>query len=102
MKGNTAQTGLEHTTRIQGQPNLEHSDRGQRDLLRACLGNGVRARADHVGLQEGALQHHVMVRECLVAGGDHPLRGGGGHLDREVAIHQHLCAYGYDEQFRYD
>mmetsp|Transcript_6120 Transcript_6120/g.15799 ORF Transcript_6120/g.15799 Transcript_6120/m.15799 type:complete len:316 (-) Transcript_6120:339-1286(-) len=64
-----------------------HRQRGR--VARVHLG-GLRARQDHVGLKQRALQQHVVVVEGLVAGGDDALRDGGTHVNAVRPVGQDL------------
>lgn len=88
---------LGHSTREEGDAGhgggdgvLQHAHGGESNLTGVGLHGSLRAGADHVGLEEGALEHDVVVREGLVHGSEDALGGGGGHLDGEVAVHEHL------------
>lgn len=69
---------------------LKDSDSGEGDLLRSGSHGSFRSTAHHVGLEEGSLEEHVVVRESLVASGDDLLGGSSSNLNAEVAVHEHL------------
>lgn len=62
-----------------------HADVGRRARLLA-----VGARQHHVGLEQAALQQHVVVGERLEHGRQHALGHVGAHLNRVAAVHQDL------------
>lgn len=69
---------------------LQHAHGGAAYLGHGCLLGGVGAGAHHVGLQQGALQEHLLVAQGLVLGGKHALGDLRGALDAVSAIHEHL------------
>jgi hypothetical protein len=72
---------------------LEYADSGEGDLLCGGLDLCVGARANHVGLEESSLEHHVVIGEGLVASSDDSLGHGGGNLNAEVTVHEDLGLY---------
>ncbi|GIX65846.1 amino acid adenylation domain-containing protein [Babesia caballi] len=60
------------------------------DRLRGWLLLAVNTLSHHVGLEEGALEQHLVVAEGLEDGGQHALRHLGAHLDGVVAVGQNL------------
>ena len=69
---------------------LEDTDSGKSNLLGVGLHLGIRAGANHVGLEESSLEHHVVIRKGLVASSNDSLSHGGSDLTAEVTVHEHL------------
>ena len=69
---------------------LQHAHGRERDLVHRRGRLAALARAHHVGLEQRALEHDVVVGERLVARGDDLLRHDRRVLDRVLAVHQHL------------
>mmetsp|Transcript_5691 Transcript_5691/g.23652 ORF Transcript_5691/g.23652 Transcript_5691/m.23652 type:complete len:432 (+) Transcript_5691:393-1688(+) len=69
---------------------LEDADGGLGDFRHGRGRFGRLARADHVGLEERALEEDLVVRELLVARRDDLLGDLGGDLDRVGAVHEDL------------
>mmetsp|Transcript_43461 Transcript_43461/g.136283 ORF Transcript_43461/g.136283 Transcript_43461/m.136283 type:complete len:427 (+) Transcript_43461:265-1545(+) len=69
---------------------LEHAHGGEADLLHGGGVGAAHAGTHHVRLEEGALEHHVVVGERLVAGGEDLLGNDRGGLDAVLAVHEHL------------
>ena len=69
---------------------LEHGDGRHGNLLRGVLLGAAVSREDHVGLEEGALQVHVVVAQRLVHGCEDLLASDHAGLEVVVPVRQDL------------